>query len=86
MNTLAARFHADESYPIPHADFLRLQNAHNMGVLFLDMLDRQHCLGLDAEHHLNDNFAAVIAVLTDHIGQVVNTCESLISSSMEATR
>lgn len=36
MNTLAARFHSETFYPIPHADFLRLQHAHSTGVLFLD--------------------------------------------------
>ncbi len=39
MNTLADRYYRDTHYPIPHADFLRLQHAHATGVLFLDLLD-----------------------------------------------
>ncbi len=35
MNTLADRYYRDTHYPIPHADFLRLQHAHATGVLFL---------------------------------------------------
>ncbi len=45
MNTLAARFHSETFYPIPHADFLRLQHAHSTGVLFLDMLDTLESTG-----------------------------------------
>jgi len=49
MNTLSARMNGDETYAIPHADFLRLQHAHGVGVTVLDMFslviatgDRRH--------------------------------------------
>lgn len=85
MNTLAARFHHDVHYPIPHADFLRLQHAHSVGVLFLDLLDQMNCSGQKPDAFQQDALASVVAVLTDHLGQVVNTCESHINTCMEAS-
>jgi hypothetical protein len=46
MNKLASFYFPNTHYPIPHADFLRLQHAHNVGVMFLDMLDTQDSLGM----------------------------------------
>jgi hypothetical protein len=78
MNTLAARFNQHSHYPIPHADYLRLQHAHHVGVLFLDMLDAQtgtdHPFAPGAEVSL----ASVVAMLTDQLGKVVATCESVM--------
>ncbi|NLU15666.1 MAG: hypothetical protein GXW94_07905 [Serratia liquefaciens] len=85
MNTLAARFHSETYYPIPHADFLRLQHAHSTGVLFLDMLDTLESTGQRPDAAQKATFASVIAVLTDQLGQVVKTCDSHILASMEAS-
>lgn len=79
MNTLADRYYRDTHYPIPHADFLRLQHAHATGVLFLDLGGQRP----DAEQQAS--FASVIALLTDQLGHVVNTCETQILARMEAT-
>ncbi|HHQ4309242.1 MAG: hypothetical protein ACQER3_02800 [Pseudomonadota bacterium] len=85
MNTLAARFYSDTHYPIPHADFLRLQHAHSVGVLFLDMLDQMNCCGQRPDSFQQNALASVVAVLTDQLGQVVTTCESHINHNLEAT-
>jgi hypothetical protein len=84
MNTLAARFHSETHYAIPHADFLRLQHAHSTGVLFLDMLDSLDLNGQCPDGFQQAAFASVIAVLTDQLGHVVNTCEPQLLASMEA--
>jgi len=83
MNTLAARFNQHSQYPIPHADYLRLQHAHNVGVLFLDMLDAQACTGQSYEHAHNLSFACVVAILTDQLGKVLATCESVMLNDKE---
>ncbi|HIE4390623.1 TPA: hypothetical protein ACXM56_002503 [Serratia liquefaciens] len=84
MNTLAARFHSETHYAIPHADFLRLQHAHSTGVLFLDMLDTLESTGQCPDAVQKAAFASVIAVLTDQLGHVVNTCEPQLLARMEA--
>lgn len=83
MNTLAARFNQYSQYPIPHADYLRLQHAHNVGVLFLDMLDAQACAGQAFEPADNLSLASVVAMLTDQLGKVVATCESVMLTDKE---
>ncbi|ENG1468580.1 hypothetical protein ABSL25_002895 [Yersinia enterocolitica] len=84
MNTLAARYDCDTQYSIPHADFLRLQHAHNVGVTFLDMLETQSSLLHGITPLSPESFASMVALLTDQLGQVMNTCESQILSRMEA--
>ncbi|HEJ7179690.1 TPA: hypothetical protein ACKQT6_003863 [Serratia marcescens] len=84
MNTLAARFHSEIHYAISHSDFLRLQHAHSTGVLFLDMLDTLESTGQCPDAVQKAAFASVIAVLTDQLGHVVNTCEPQLLASMEA--
>lgn len=76
MNTLSARMHGDETYSIPHADFLRLQHAHGVGVTVLDMLSLVIATG--DRRHVPDGeaLASVIALLTDQLGKVVATCEN----------
>lgn len=78
MNTLSARLNNHDSYSIPHADFLRLQHAHNVGVTVLDMLNIIECSG--SRHCAPDAEAmvSVVALLTDQLGKVVETCESLM--------
>jgi len=83
MNTLAARFNQHTQYPIPHADYLRLQHAHNVGVLFLDMLDAQACTGQSYGPAHSQSFASVVAMLTDQLGKVVATCESVMLTDKE---
>ena len=61
--------------PNPHADFLRLQHAHATGVLFLDLLDTLDLGGQRPDAVQQASFALVIALLTDQLGHVVNTCE-----------
>lgn len=85
MNTLADRYYRDTHYPIPHADFLRLQHAHTTGVLFLDLLDTLDLGGQRPDVAQQASFASVIALLTDQLGHVVNTCETQILARMEAT-
>ena len=76
MNTLSARHNQHASYPIPHADFLRLQHAHSVGVTVLDMFDSVN--GMSARGCVPDGaaLASVVALLTDQLGKVVETCES----------
>ncbi|EMF5053732.1 TPA: hypothetical protein ACKQB7_004429 [Serratia marcescens] len=85
MNTLADRYYRDTHYSIPHADFLRLQHAHATGVLFLDLLDTLDLGGQRPDAVQQASFASVIALLTDQLGHVVNTCETQILARMEAT-
>lgn len=75
MNTLSARMNGDETYSIPHADFLRLQHAHGVGVTVLDMFSLVIATG--DRRHVPDGeaLASVIALLTDQLGKVVDTCE-----------
>lgn len=81
MNTLAQRLNNQNSYPIPHADFMRLQHAHSVGITVLDMLDMLSC---DPQHVPDgDALLSVVALLTDQLGKVVNTCESLMPTDME---
>lgn len=78
MNTLSQRLNNNDTYPIPHADFLRLQHAHLVGVTVLDMFESinsssdRDCLPDGAA------LASVVALLTDQLGKVVETCESLM--------
>jgi len=76
MNTLSARMHGDETYAIPHADFLRLRHAHGVGVTVLDMFSLVIATG--DRRHVPDGeaLASVIALLTDQLGKVVATCEN----------
>lgn len=84
MNTLANRLNQHGCYPIPHADFLRLQHAHCVGVTVLDMLDMLSC---HPQHTPDgDALASVVALLTDQLGKVVSTCQSLTPDAMEASR
>lgn len=68
MKTLADRYYRDTHYPIPHADFLRLQHAHATGVLFLDLLDTLDLGGQRHDAVQQASFASVIALLTDQLG------------------
>lgn len=77
MNTLAARYNQTSHYPIPHADFLRLQHAHCVGVTVLDMMERLNTLDVRKTPD-EQGLASVVALLTDQLGKVVNTCESLM--------
>ncbi|EKM0665603.1 hypothetical protein RBA25_000962 [Cronobacter turicensis] len=76
MNTLAKRLNNSETYPIPHADYLRLLHAHAVGVTVLDMFDSVN--GMSARGCVSDGsaLASVVALLTDQLGKVVETCES----------
>ncbi|MCS3609032.1 hypothetical protein [Erwinia rhapontici] len=76
MNTLSARMHSKESYSIPHADFLRLQHAHGVGVTVLDMLSLIIASGDERHAPDGEALASVIALLTDQLGKVVATCEN----------
>lgn len=44
MNTLSQHLNNHDTYPIPHADYLRLLHAHTVGVTVLDMFDSVNCL------------------------------------------
>lgn len=87
MKTLAKRFNADESYPIHHADYLRLSHAHRVGVMFLDMLDAQQCAMSAAKPNSLpvDDMASLVALLTDQIGHVMTRCEAHLFSAREMT-
>ncbi|WP_067704969.1 hypothetical protein [Erwinia sp. ErVv1] len=85
MNTLSARLNGHASYPIPHADFLRLQHAHSVGVTVLDMLDVIECSGNRHGGPDSDALASVVALLTDQLGKVVSTCESVMLTDMEVS-
>lgn len=78
MNTLAARYHGDRTYAIPHADYLRLTHAHTVGVTVLDMLESLQCSGQSSTAPDGEAMASVVAMLTDQLGKVVSTCESLM--------
>lgn len=86
MNTLSARLNHHDSYPIPHADFLRLQHAHNVGVTVLDMLNVIECSGNRHSGPDGDALASVVALLTDQLGKVVSTCESVMLTDIEVSR
>lgn len=85
MNTLSARLNNQDSYPIPHADFLRLQHAHSVGVTVLDMLDVIECSGNRHGGPDGNALASVVALLTDQLGKVVSTCESVMLTDMEVS-
>ncbi|CNH85629.1 hypothetical protein [Yersinia intermedia] len=85
MNKLASYYFPNAHYPIPHADFLRLQHAHNVGVMFLDMLDIQDSLGHKPDKNQLALMASVVALLTDQLGKVVDTCESKMRIQPEDT-
>ncbi|UYP73488.1 hypothetical protein [Pantoea dispersa] len=76
MNTLAKRLNNSKTYPISHADYLRLLYAHAVGVTVLDMFDSVN--GMSARGCVPDGaaLASVVALLTDQLGKVVETCES----------
>lgn len=83
MNKLASLYFPDTHYPIPHSDFLRLQHAHNVGVMFLDMLDTQETFGHTPDKNQLNSMASMVALLTDQLGKVVDTCEIAIKAQME---
>ncbi|MGC6387930.1 hypothetical protein ACMV8I_09715 [Ewingella sp. S1.OA.A_B6] len=85
MNRLASYYFPNTHYPIPHADFLRLQHAHNVGVMFLDMLDTQDSLGHKPDTNQLASMASVVALLTDQLGKVVDTCEAKMGIQPEDT-
>lgn len=85
MNTLSARHNQHASYPIPHADFLRLQHAHSVGVTVLDMLEIIECSGNRHGGPDGNALASVVALLTDQLGKVVSTCESVMLTDMEVS-
>lgn len=88
MNTLAARLNNQDTYPIPHADYLRLSHAHRVGVMFLDMLDAQQC-GMTAAKPNTlpaDDMAALVALLTDQIGHVMTHCEAHLFTVRETAQ
>ncbi|MGE1562739.1 hypothetical protein [Pantoea septica] len=76
MNTLTKLLNNSETYPIPHADYLRLLHAHAVGVTVLDMFDSVN--GMSSRGCVPDGAAlvSVVALLTDQLGKVVETCES----------
>ncbi|WKZ93226.1 hypothetical protein P0E69_04685 [Chimaeribacter arupi] len=76
MNTLTKRLNNSETYPIPHADYLRLLHAHAVGVTVLDMFDSVN--GMSARGCVPDGaaLASAVPLLTDQLGKVVETCES----------
>ena len=76
MNTLAQRMNSDDTYPIPHADYLRLLHAHSVGVTMLDMFESINCFGPHSCVPDSAALASVVALLTDQLGKVVETCES----------
>ncbi|KAJ9432141.1 hypothetical protein PMI39_007320 [Pantoea sp. YR343] len=78
MNTLSQRLNNHDTYPIPHADFLRLQHAHSVGITVLDMFESIN--SMSAHDCVPDGaaLASVVALLTDQLGKVVETCESLM--------
>lgn len=76
MNTLAKRLNNSESYPIPHADYLRLLHAHAVGVTVLDMFDSVNSMSARGCVPDGAALASVVALLTDQLGKVVETCES----------
>lgn len=82
MNTLAARHTHSVRYPLPHADFLRLQHAHRMGVTILDMIDQLSTLDMRRTPE-EQGLASVLALLTDQLGSIVDTCEALMFADME---
>lgn len=86
MNTLAHLQNQHDSYPIPHADFMRLQHAHNVGVTVLDMMNMLDCAGNRRFGPDTDALASVVALLTDQLGKVVSTCESVMLTDMEISR
>jgi len=78
MNTLSQHLNNHDTYPIPHADYLRLLHAHTVGVTVLDMFDSVHCLSANSCVPDSAALASVVALLTDQLGKVVETCDSLI--------
>ncbi|AWC74839.1 MULTISPECIES: hypothetical protein [Serratia] len=76
MNTLAKRLNNSDTYLIPHADYLRLLHAHTVGVTVLDMFDTVNCLSARGCVPDGAALASVVALLTDQLGKVVETCES----------
>lgn len=78
MNTLAAKHNTETTYAIPHADYLRLTHAHSVGVTMLDMLETIECTGQGRMLPDGKAMASVVALLTDQLGKVVSTCESLM--------
>ncbi|WP_262216090.1 hypothetical protein [Serratia ficaria] len=54
-------------------------------MLFLDLLDTLDLGGQRPDAEQQASFASVIALLTDQLGHVVNTCETQILARMEAT-
>ncbi|MBG6244732.1 hypothetical protein CS369_08050 [Candidatus Symbiopectobacterium sp. 'North America'] len=85
MNTLAYRYNQGISYPIPHADYLRLSHAHRVGVMFLDMLEAQQA-GMTAMKPGAlpvEDMASLFALLTDQIGHVVTHCETHLFNPLE---
>ncbi|MFU2314461.1 hypothetical protein [Rahnella sp. PCH160] len=67
---------------MPHADFLRLQHAHNVGVMFLDMLDSGHLRACTQRRSAEFHGLNGCALLTDQLGKVVDTCETAIKTQM----
>lgn len=78
MNKLASFYFPNTHYPIPHADFLRLQHAHNVGVMFT-----QETFGHTPDKNQLNSMASMVALLTDQLGKVVDTCEAAIKTQME---
>lgn len=76
MNTLSQHLNNHDTYPIPHADYLRLLHAHTVGVTVLDMFDSVNCLSARGCVPDGAALASVVALLTDQLGKVVETCES----------
>lgn len=76
MNTLSARKQGDETYSISDADFQRLRHAHGVGVTVLDMLSLIIVSGSQRYAPDGEALASVIALLTDQLGRVVDTCEN----------
>ena len=88
MNTLADRYNQGISYPIPHADYLRLSHAHRVGVMFLDMLEAQQA-GMTAMKPgalPAEDLASLVAMLTDQIGHVVTHCETHLFTPLECAQ
>lgn len=86
MNTLFARLNNHDSYPIPHADFLRLQHAHSVGATVLDMLDVIECSDNRKNGPDGNALTSVVALLTDQLGKVVSICEPVMLNDMDVSR
>ncbi|ABU75907.1 hypothetical protein C3D80_21510 [Cronobacter sakazakii] len=76
MNTLAERHNGQSACSISHADYLRLLHAHSVGVTVLDMFDSVNCLSAPGCVPDGAALASVVALLTDQLGKVVETCQS----------